>query len=129
MVEIGFQLWMVLVMAAFGAGYLLLIEGGYWRNNYVIFHDEDLDVSRFPWGAGKWYWLRRTWPVKMRIPYARIADVRVAENGEVEVDVDAQGLPSEKFGQTLTVMFRPKEIIAVVNEIQRSVEAAKRAEN
>jgi len=56
MVETGFQLWMVLVMAAFGAGYLLLIEGGYWRNNYVIFHDEDLDVSRFPWGAGKWYW-------------------------------------------------------------------------
>ena len=118
---------MLPVMGALVVGYVVALEGGFWKNNYVILHDAHFDVSRVPWGANAVYLRKRTWPIKMSIPYASVTGLRMAENGEVEVDVNTQGLRFEKFGQNITIMFRPKEIMAVVNEMRRRIESAQRS--
>ena len=53
--------------------------------------------------------------------------MRIADNGEVEVEVSTEGLPLAKFGHIITIVFRPRQVTLVVDEIRGRVDAVQRA--
>jgi hypothetical protein len=105
----------IVVLAIVGG----VFEANYRLSNYIILHDERVDVSEWPWAE-------RLARIISRIRYDHIERVEVSGGGEVAIDHRLPLSGGKLTSYTVTTTFRPTEPPLVASDIRERAERAKR---